>query len=81
MFLTLTFSAFLAYSFGECDFSKLVMTGHYQVGFREFKTDFGNAVSVFYPMDRADYNNNIKHHNTPWLRDGSKTLMGIAVAG
>lgn len=82
LFTTLAISTLALILFGEVSFEKLKMTGPYQVGFREFKTDdLNNAVSVFYPMDREIYDQQIKLNNTPWLRNGSKTLLGIAKAG
>jgi hypothetical protein len=41
---------------GKGDFSKLKMTGKWQVGFKEFRTQaYGNEVAVFYPIDKIEY--------------------------
>jgi hypothetical protein len=51
-----SFNAWMIYAFGEGDLSKLVFTGPYKVGYKEFRTKvFGNEVSVFYPIDDAEY--------------------------
>ena len=43
--------------FGEANFNALEMVGAYQVGHMEFYTrKGGNGVSVYYPMDKAEYN-------------------------
>ena len=67
--------------FGDSDFGKVVMTGPYEVGFKEFRTTkLDNEVSVFYPISRTHHSELIKDHNTEWFRHGDKTLLGIAKA-
>ena len=67
--------------FGEIDFSRLRCHGPYQVGFKEFRTEkFDNAISVFYPITKEHHKAMINQNDTAWLRDGDKTLEGIARA-
>jgi hypothetical protein len=42
--------------------------------------EYGNEVSVYYPMDKKEYNSKISRNNVKWLRHGDKTLLGIAKA-
>ena len=41
----------------------------------------GFAVSVYYPMDKSDYAQQIKkgRKNTNWFRYGNKSLRGITI--
>eukprot|EP00347_Sterkiella_histriomuscorum_P022751 403337292 len=74
-------STLLLILYGEVNFNRLKVFGPYQVGFKEFRTKkFGNAVSVYYPMCKDLYKSKIGRHNTPWLRNGDRTLLGIAKA-
>jgi hypothetical protein len=67
--------------FGETDFSRLKMTGPYEVGYKEFRTTkLDNEVSVFYPINRKYHAANIGRRNTRWLRHGDKTLLGLVRA-
>ena len=69
-------------AYGEVDFSRLNCVGPYQVGYKEFRTEKQDIpVSVFYPINKAHYKEAIKTNNTKWLRDGDKTLLGLAKAG
>ena len=43
----------------------------------------GYAVSVYYPMDRIEYNRTLKKdrsRNTLWLRYGRKSLKGLSLS-
>jgi len=42
----------------------------------------GNAVSVYYPMDKSEYKRMINRfgRNTKWLRWGESSLKGISYA-
>lgn len=69
--------------FGELDFKGLKLNGPYEVGFREFRTtEFDNEVSVYYPISKDEHRRHINEpgRNTEWLRNGDKTLLGIAKA-
>jgi len=67
--------------FGECDFAGIKMDGPFQVGYKEFETvALGNAVSVYYPISKEEFNSKMMTHNVSWLRAGRKTLKGIANA-
>lgn len=75
------FSTILLVLFGETDFMKMVNHGPYQVGFKEFRTQkYDNAISVFYPISKDHHKAMISLNDTKWLRDGDKTLEGIARA-
>ena len=42
--------------FGEGNLDKVIMTGHFQVAFQDMhNSKDGTAVSVWYPMDRDEY--------------------------
>ena len=59
------------------------MVGPYQVGHSEYFTSKGgNAVSVYYPMDKSEYKRTItkRGRNTKWLRWGKSSLLGISHA-
>ena len=76
------FSVVLMALYGETDFSKVILTGPYEVGYKEFRTRvLDNEVSVFYPISKAHHSEKIQDSNTLWLRHGHKTLLGIAKAG
>lgn len=69
--------------FGEGNLDKIVMTGPFQVGHKDvFCTKSGAAVSVFYPMDIEEYNNQIykSSKNSLWLRNGYLSLKGVTKA-
>ena len=72
-------SVLLLILFGETDFRRLKNFGPYQVGFKEFRTRVhDNSVSVFYPINKEYYNKVISSQNTPWLRNGDKTMKALA---
>ena len=72
-------SVLLLVMFGEVDFRRLKNYGPYQVGFKEFRTrQFDNAVSVFYPVNKEYFKEVISKQNTPWLRNGDKTMEAYA---
>jgi hypothetical protein len=78
-----TLTALLMYLFCEVDWKGLKLNGPYEVGFREFRTtQFDNEVSVFYPISKEEHRRHINDpgRNTEWLRNGDKTLLGIAKA-
>ena len=59
------------------------MVGPYQVGHTEFYMRIGgNAVSVYYPVDREEYKRtiNLKGRNTKWLRYGKRSIKGLTMA-
>ena len=70
--------------YGDANFSEVVMHGKYQVGHMEFFTEKeGICISVYYPMDRAEYNRTLKKdktRNTNWLRYGRKSLKGFSLS-
>lgn len=75
-------SLLLSHLFGEANFKNFKLNGPFQVGFKEFRTEkHDNMVSVFYPIDKLQYDKQIKEKNVKWLRNGDKTLMGLARAG
>lgn len=78
------FYTVLNFIYGDVNFSELVMHGKYQVGHMEFFTKKeGLAVSVYYPMDRLEYNRALKkdkNRNTLWLRNGRKSLKGLSLS-
>lgn len=76
-----TLSILAVVFFGECNFKRLKLIGPYQVGYREFRSaKHGNEVSVYYPMDKQRYEEQITSRNVKWLRHGQKTLQGLAMA-
>jgi len=75
------FSVTLLVLFGEVNLNRLKAIGPYEVGYKEFKTSkFDNAVSVYYPINKDHYKRMVASRNVRWLRDGDKTLLGIAKA-
>ena len=68
--------------YGESCFTNMNLIGPYQVGHMDIHTKDGSAVSVFYPMDKSMYNQQIKkgRKNSNWFRYGNKSLRGIAIA-
>lgn len=75
------FSILLLALYGEVNFNRMNMFGHYQVGYKEFKSkQLGNMVSVYYPISKETHSRMIGRHNVSWLRDGDKTLLGLAKA-
>lgn len=74
-------STLLLILFGEVNFNRSKAIGPYEVGYKEFKTTkYDNAVSVYYPINKDHYKRMISSRNVRWLRDGDKTLLGIAKA-
>ena len=46
----------LAVLFGDTNLDRIKVTGPFQVGHREFRSEaLGNEVSVFYPVDKLLY--------------------------
>jgi len=45
--------------FGEGNLDRLEMTGPFEVGHKDMHLSDGAAVSIFYPMDKEEYNNQI----------------------
>ena len=68
--------------YGEGNFEKIKLRGKYQVGHQDFHLESGIAASVYYPMDKTEYQNNIgkKNRNTSWFRYDSKSLQGLVNA-
>ncbi|TNV79108.1 hypothetical protein FGO68_gene4215 [Halteria grandinella] len=74
-------SALLLILFGETDFSRLLLNGRYEVGFKEFRSHIhDNEVSVYYPVDKEYHARHIGERNTLWTRHGEETLQGMARA-
>ncbi|TNV73388.1 hypothetical protein FGO68_gene15043 [Halteria grandinella] len=75
-------SVILSFLFGESNLARIKLTGHFEVGHREFRaTKLGSEVSVYYPVDRFHFKKNIsRSRNTAWLRHGDKTLLGLVKA-
>ena len=47
------FGILMTILFGEANFNRLILTGPYEVGHKNMHiSSTGNAISVFYPMDR-----------------------------
>jgi len=81
VFLLIPILANLVY--GEANFNRLKMTGPYQVGHKDiFTGEQGVEVSVFYPMDRDEYEKTIKEkgRNTYMFRHGYTSRLGVARA-
>ena len=68
--------------YGESCFTNMKLVGPYQVGHMDIHSKDGSAVSVYYPMDKSEYYQQIKRgkKNTNWFRYGNKSLRGIAIA-
>ncbi|CDW85051.1 platelet-activating factor acetylhydrolase [Stylonychia lemnae] len=76
-----SFSVVLLVLFGEVTFNRSKAIGPYEVGYKEFKTQkYDNAVSVYYPINKDHHKRMVGRNNVSWLRDGDKTLLGIAKA-
>lgn len=71
----------LALMYGNGDFSRLKMTGPYEVGHQDsfLSPHDGTEVSVFYPMDRDEYKATIKEkgRNPYVFRHGYASRMGL----
>ena len=68
---------------GENNLSTVYMLGPYEVGHQDFHTSVeGIACSAYYPMDKEEYYKNIHQtgRNTPWLRYGYKSRLGVTKA-
>jgi hypothetical protein len=79
-----SFNAWLIYTFGDGNMDKMVFTGPYKVGYKEFRTkEYGNEVSVFYPIDDVEYTNkkDLAGSKPFALRHGVKTLEGTRLIG
>ncbi len=71
----------LLVAFGDSDFSRMSLKGPYQVGYRDHRASkLGSEVSIYYPVDRDEYDRVIRKRNTLWLRHGDHTLLGLAKA-
>lgn len=69
--------------YGDANFNELKMVGDYQVGHQDIHTSkTGIAVSCYYPMDKIEYDRNIRkrHRNTKWLRYGQSSIKGLTRA-
>lgn len=70
--------------YGDSNFSLVELSGPYEVGHKDiFMSVTGNAVSVFYPMDKDVHNKILDEEperNTQWLRYGYNTRLGGARA-
>jgi hypothetical protein len=70
--------------FGESNFERVKLTGPFEVGHKDIHISHtGNAVSVFYPMDKEVYKQIMKkepERNTIWMRYGYNTRLGGARA-
>ena len=70
--------------FGEANFNRVVLTGPFEVGHKDiYISSTGNAVSVFYPMDKdvhASILDEEPDRNTEWMRYGYNTRLGGARA-
>ena len=80
-FLGLALLCVLLFGCGNLD--RIKMTGPYQVGHKEMfcRTD-GSAVSIYYPMDIAEYDSMIdkKGRNTYFFRNGIHSRRGVSRA-
>lgn len=51
------------------------------MGYKDHRTSkLGSEISVYYPVDKEEYNRVIHRNNTLWLRHGDHTLLGLAKA-
>ena len=69
--------------FGEANFDRTKMTGPFEVGHKDiFCRKDGTTISVWYPMDREEYDKTIneKGRNTYYMRYGYTSRLGIAKA-
>lgn len=74
----------VALCFGEASFDRLILTGPFEVGHKDVHiSSTGNAVSVFYPMDKETHKEIMDkepERNSRWLRYGYNTRLGGARA-
>lgn len=69
--------------YGECNFNTVKLTGPFQVAHMDaYCSKDGTAISVWYPMDKEEYNNTInqKNKNSFWLRYGYTSRLGMTKA-
>ena len=70
--------------FGEGNFNRLKLSGPFEVGHKDIHiSSSGNAVSVFYPMDKDVYDKIMDEdsdRNSRWMRYGYNTRLGGARA-
>lgn len=82
--IVIFFGILVTILFGEANFNRLVLTGPYEVGHKDLHiSSTGNAVSVFYPMDRDVYEEIMDkepERNSAWMRYGYNTRLGGARA-
>lgn len=73
----LFFGILVSILYGEGNFNRLELTGRYEVGHKEiYISKTGNAVSVFYPMDKEVHKKILDEdsdRNSKWMRYGYKT--------
>lgn len=69
--------------YGDANFAELKMVGQFQVGHQDlYTTKSGIGVSCYYPMDKNEYEQNIKKRkrNSKWLRYGRQSVKGMTRA-
>lgn len=76
----LSFAIISSFIFGEANFNLLKLIGPYQVGHKEFFSNEGFGITVFYPMDKEEYEKEIGSKNTLWFRHGFKSRLGLTRA-
>lgn len=79
--LFLGFAIFATLIYGWGDFGKMKMRGPYQVGHKDIHcSKDGVAASVYYPMDRDTYKEEISQsgRNAHYMRYGYKSRLGLA---
>lgn len=78
------FGILTAILYGEANFNRVTLTGPFEVGHKDIHiSKTGNAVSVFYPMDKevhAEILDKEPDRNTAWMRYGYNTRLGGARA-
>jgi hypothetical protein len=68
---------YMNFKYGKCSFEKLKLNGPYEVGHKEFFSEkYGQAVSVFYPMDKKKYDELIGASNSLWNKHGMNFVIG-----
>ena len=78
----LAFAIIITWIYGEANFSRLSLVGPYQVGHQDMFTKDGIAVSVYYPMDKEEYDKEIGKtaKNSYWFRHGYRSRLGLSKA-
>lgn len=83
IFSIITFDLFMLIFFGEMNLERLKFNGPYKVGYREYKTkQFGNEVSIYYPIDEVEYNNKKDSSECfpHWITHGWDQLDGMSTS-